>query len=260
VNNDSDFGVTVVGTVELTGRHHEVLGTMAIPPTFIPPHSTVYVNGMVCQERPGQHPYKLRVHVDAGCDDADRQRPVNRDCGDHPGVLPKQWYYGYVTNMLAEGVVSGYADGTFRPNNAVTRGQMAKMVVLAFGLPLNTAGGRHFSDVPASHPEYAYIETAYNDGILRGYANGTFRPGANVTRSQAAKIVVVAAGWQPAGPRAASFRDVPAGSPFYGYVEVAYAHGLLTGYADGTFRPGNSITRAQACKMLYGFVADTDEE
>ena len=121
-------------------------------------------------------------------------------------------------------------------------------------------GGRHFSDVSAGQAEYAYIETAYQRGIMSGYADGRFRPGGSVTRSQAAKTVAVAAGWQLKSPAKASFRDVPAGSAFYGYVEAAYAHGLLDGYADGTFRPGNSITRAQSCKLLYNFVTDGDEE
>src|SRR5207248_3825087 len=128
-------------------------------------------------------------------------------------------------------------DGTFRLYDSVTRAQVARIVVLAFGYPL-AAPQQRFSDVALSYPFAAYVETAYAHGLLSGYADGTFRPANSVTRGQLAKIVAVAAGLTPLTPAKASFRDVSPGSAFYGYVEAAYSHGLLSGYADGTFRVG----------------------
>ena len=59
----------------------------------------------------------------------------------------------------------------------------------AQGWTIDTSGGPHFTDVPASQTFYTYIETAYHHAIISGYADGTFRPGNNATRGQIAKIV-----------------------------------------------------------------------
>ena len=86
-------------------------------------------------------------------------------------------------------MISGYADGTFRWGNNVTRAQLSKIIVIAENWPINTTGGPHFSDVPTSYAFYSYIETAYNRAIISGYADGTFKPGNNATRGQISKIV-----------------------------------------------------------------------
>src|ERR1700738_3893322 len=59
----------------------------------------------------------------------------------------------------------------------------------------DTSGVPHFSDVPAANPFYPFVETAYNHGVVNGYADGTFRWAANVTRGQLSKIVVGARAW-----------------------------------------------------------------
>ena len=95
----------------------------------------------------------------------------------------------YLSNR---GAISGYSDGSFRPYLNTTRGQLSKIIVLAMGWPLNTWGGPHFRDVAPDNPFYAFIETAYSRGVISGYSDGTFRWGANITRAQLAKVVVVA--------------------------------------------------------------------
>jgi hypothetical protein len=70
-----------------------------------------------------------------------------------------------------------------------------------------------------------------------------------VTRGQLAKILVAAAGYKLANPEVATFSDVAVGSTFYRYIETAYAHGLMSGYPDGTFRVGVEATRGQVSKV-----------
>src|SRR5207253_10542986 len=125
----------------------------------------------------------------------------------------------------------------------------AKIVVLAFGYPLVAPEGQRFSDVPVGDPFSSYIETAYANGLVSGYMDGTFRPANNVTRGQLAKIAVQAAKLKPNNPEIPAFSDVPAGSTFYPYIETAYSHGLLNGYPDGTFRAGEQANRGQVCKV-----------
>jgi hypothetical protein len=169
-------------------------------------------------------------------------------------VQPSDYFYQAVRYLYCNSVISGYGDGTFRPYNSTTRGQLSKIVVLAEGWTL-TCADQHFTDVPPSDPFYCYIETAYGRGIISGYADGTFKPGNNVTRAQLCKIVVLAEGWPMSEcPKFGVFSDVPASDPFFCYIMIAYGHSIITGYSDGTFRPGNSATRGQICKIVYGAI------
>jgi hypothetical protein len=184
------------------------------------------------------------------------------------------WAYPYVEQLAAQQVINGYPDGSFRPNNNTTRGQMAKIVTLAFNFPLPQPAEYTFTDVPPGSTFFQYVEAAYARGLVQGYPCGGplepcdpqhrpyYRPNANVTRGQISKIVVLAAGWTLANPPGATFADVPRGSTFFPYVETAYAHGLLAGYPCGGpfepcdpqqrpyFRPGNNATRAQISKLV----------
>lgn len=165
-------------------------------------------------------------------------------------VAAENYCYDYVYNMGVRGIAKGYPDGTFRPSENVTRGQLAKMMVLAMGWPIDTTGGPHFNDVAFGSTFYDYIETAFNRHIITGYPDRTFNPGGVVTRGQAMKFVVLAKGWEidtTAGPH---FSDVAVGSTFYDYIETANNHGIISGYDDGTFRPGNSTLRGQVSKIL----------
>src|SRR3954470_18116134 len=101
-------------------------------------------------------------------------------------------FYRYIETAAAWGVISGYSDGTFRPNAPITRGQLAKVVVSAMAWPIESSAGPRFSDVPASDPFYQYIETARANRLISGYADGSFHPGTAATRAQIAKIIVAA--------------------------------------------------------------------
>ncbi len=172
-------------------------------------------------------------------------------CGIRFTDLPDtNWAYPYVTDLFCRGVISGYADGTFRPGTESTRGQFTKMITLGFGWPPYSPFYPTFSDVPLDSPYFQYVETAHLYGVINGYADGTFRPGESVTRGQAAKILVLAHEWPPVYPPAPTFWDIHGDNWAFGYVEAAVSRGIIAGYADGSFRPGLPITRAQLSKML----------
>ncbi len=200
-------------------------------------------------------------------------------------VSPTDYFYEPVRYLACRGVISGYSDGTFRPGNNTTRGQMVKIVVLGLGVPAYTPPvGATFADVPPAHPFFAVIEAAAHAGVVGGYTCGSaanepcdaqqrpyFRPGADVTRGQLAKIVTIAAGWLASNPAQATFADVPPGSPFFGFVEAASCRGIISGYTCGTapgescdatgrpyFRPGNHATRGQIAKIVYGALTRPD--
>jgi hypothetical protein len=183
------------------------------------------------------------------------------------------WAYGYIEWAYCHGVISGYPDGTFRPDANTTRGQIAKMAVLAAGLPLGLPpGAPHFADVPPGSPFYTYVEVAVGQGIVQGYPCGGpfepcdpqsrsyYRPGNAVTRAQLAKIIVLAAGFALISPATAPFVDVPPSYWAYSYISTAALHKVVGGYPCGGpgepcpgayYRPDNYATRAQLCKMLF---------
>ncbi|HMA36630.1 MAG TPA: S-layer homology domain-containing protein [Chloroflexia bacterium] len=197
-------------------------------------------------------------------------------------VHPTDYFYTPVLYLACHGVISGYANGdgtySFRPYNNTTRAQMVKIVVLGFAKPIVTpAGGNHtFADVPPSQPFFAVIETAAAGNIVSGYTCGGpnepcdsanrpyFRPYANVTRGQLAKITAAGAGWAIGTPPQVDFADVPAGSAFYVFVEAAYCRGVISGYSCGSpgepcdaqnrpyFRVVANATRGQIAKIEYG--------
>ncbi|HMA36326.1 MAG TPA: S-layer homology domain-containing protein [Chloroflexia bacterium] len=192
-------------------------------------------------------------------------------------VPPSAYFYTPVTYLACHGVISGYGDATFRPYNQTTRGQMVKIIVNGFQVPAYTPpNGNTFADVPPAFPFFTVVEAAGHAGIVSGYACGGpgepcddqsrpyFRPYTNVTRGQLAKIIVAAAGWPLVMPPAATFADVAPGSPFYAFVETAYCHSIISGYACGGpgepcdggnrpyFRGGNNAVRGQIAKIVYG--------
>lgn len=182
-----------------------------------------------------------------------------------PGVFQdvhqNDYFYQAVHDLSISGVISGYSDCTFRPYNNITRGQASKIVVRAASIVTDTTGGPHFNDVPTTNPFYANIETAYNKGIISGYADHTFRPNNNVTRGQFSKMIVLAFNLPINIAGAPHFRDVSAVNPFYREIETAYNAGLISGYTCGAagepcpglyFRPNNYITRGQAAKITWG--------
>jgi hypothetical protein len=174
-------------------------------------------------------------------------------------VSQSDYFYQPVLYLYCRGVISGYSDNTFRPYNNTTRGQLAKIVVLARGWTIYTPASPTFRDVPTTDPFYQYIETAYSHNIISGYACGSgcleFRPGNNVTRGQLSKIVVLAEGWPVYTPATPTFSDVGADNAFYGHIETAYHHNIISGYSCGMgcleFRPGNNATRGQIAKIVY---------
>ncbi len=176
--------------------------------------------------------------------------------GSHPcppaygDVPPAQPFYSYIRDLSCANIAQGYSDNTFRPNYGATRAMLAEWIVTARGWAIDTTGGPHFADVPTWDPFYPYIETAYHHSVISGYADGTFHADAAVTRGQMSKMIVNAMGWAIDTRGGPHFADVPAANAFYAQIETIANHGIVSGYADGTFHWGTALTRGQLAKVL----------
>ncbi|MFS0872592.1 DUF4073 domain-containing protein [Paenibacillus xylanilyticus] len=149
--------------------------------------------------------------------------------------------------------INGFGD-EFHPDAFVTRAQMAAM--LARNLPegTETANSVSFMDVDATHWAASNIEQAQAAGIMKGMSATQFAPEGSVTRAQMAAIAYrwmqqqsnAAAANEPG----ASFADVSTDSWAAEAIAYVQSAGLMTGYTDGTFKPDNKLTRAEAVKVL----------
>lgn len=184
------------------------------------------------------------------------------------------WAWNYITYMACNNIVTGYPDGTFRPNNTVTRGQTAKIVALSAGFD-DDPGGQIYDDVPVGSTFYTWVNQLSLRDIISGYPCGGpgepchagnlpyFRPGDSTSRGQISKIVAIAAGFDGT-PSGQTFQDVPPDSTFYLWVERLVSRDVMSGYPCGSvadapcvpplnlpyFFPGKSATRAQVCKIV----------
>lgn len=173
-------------------------------------------------------------------------------------VSPTYWAYLPIEAANHAGIIQGYADSTFRPEQVVTRDQAAVFLARALAggdskVPVGPATAS-FKDVSTTYWAFKYIEYVKVKGIISGYSDGTFRPTTNITRDQMAVFIARAiAGGDakvPAGPTTPTFKDVPTNYWAYKYIEYLAKKGIISGYADGTFHPTENLTRAQAAAFM----------
>lgn len=142
--------------------------------------------------------------------------------------------------------MTGYADGTFQPGRSITRAEVASIIARTFNQPANTSGVA-YSDIAAGHWAAQAIHQVSTSGIMKGYADGSFKPNQTITRAEMATILSRLV--KNAQENAVTFSDI-AGHWAQAAVEMTARAGIITGYEDGTFRPNQSLTRAEAVTII----------
>ena len=146
----------------------------------------------------------------------------------------------------------GYADGTVRPNGKITRAEVATIFFRLLDDDTRAkywSSENNFSDVSADKWYNNAVSTLSRMGVIGGYADGTFRPNAPISRAEFAKIAVSFT--QNNGSAVYNyFTDVKTTDWFAPYVTAAKDAGLIEGYSDGSFKPESKITRAEACAIV----------
>ena len=146
----------------------------------------------------------------------------------------------------------GYSDGTVRPNGKITRAEVATIFFRLLDDDTRAkywSSENNFSDVSADKWYNNAVSTLSRMGVIGGYADGTFRPDAPISRAEFAKIAVSFT--QNNGSAVYNyFTDVKTTDWFAPYVTAAKDAGLIEGYSDGSFKPESKITRAEACAIV----------
>ena len=160
--------------------------------------------------------------------------------------------------------IVGYEDGTVMPQKQITRAEVATIFYCLLKEDVrdeNTTNVSDFSDVKSSDWYGTTVATLAEMNILKGYEDGTFRPNAPITRAEFAAIATRFFDETGATYEPGTFTDVTGSEWFAGAIMDAVNLGLIGGYEDGTVRPNNNITRAEACAIVnrtLGRVPDAD--
>ena len=170
------------------------------------------------------------------------------------------WAADYVDFLYNANITTGYSDGTFRPNQNITRAQFAVMLYRYLKLDESryTGVSLPFADL-SSIPEYAIpaVKALYSEGVITGSEkNGRlyFNPDSSLTRAQAAAMIgrTQAKGYALADLTFTDSGKIPAYAAYY--IRAMVGQGVINGYSDGSFKPHSNITRGQMAKILYNLM------
>lgn len=136
----------------------------------------------------------------------------------------------------------------------LTAGAVTAGLVAVTGVSANTG----FTDVKETNSHYQNILALQEAGVIKGYSDGTFKPGHAVTRGQAAKMLVNAFELEK-GTAGTPFTDVASSNEYHDAIQTLASQGIIKGYSDGTFKPNQPITRGQFSKILTKILNITGE-
>ena len=166
------------------------------------------------------------------------------------------WYHEAVDFVLDAGLMNGYSGGTFRPDGLLSRAQLAQILYNRAGRPA-AAEEKAFADAAPGAWYAPAVAWAAERGIVDGYADGTFRPDAGVTREQLAVMLWRYAG-SPASGHALDFTDADrAGDYALEALSWAVESGVMSGKGGDVLDPQGPATRAQTAQMLKNYLENS---
>lgn len=161
------------------------------------------------------------------------------------------WAEGYIGQLFCDGTVQGRDATHYVPNENVTRAEFLKIALLNAGFSVDGSTGEDFSDVSTGDWFYEYVSYGADHNYIEGYSDGSFQPNSPINRAEALVILMRIAGESSSSVSSSwsEFSDVSYKDWFAYAVKIAADNGIVEGYDDGSFRPGNEITRAEVSAM-----------
>lgn len=182
-------------------------------------------------------------------------------CNDHhyPTDIDGHWAEIYIRRLYDLCILEGYADGSFRPQQNITRAELTKMALYAAGIKPNPGCydadcGSPFMDLDLW--QGSWIRPAWDRKIVQGYSYDRFAPNQAITRAEATKVILAAYGFGPLNTGKSFFNDVSGWST--GWIEQAHELGIVQGIGNGNFDPDRPITRAEAAKIVAKSIEKQD--
>lgn len=166
-----------------------------------------------------------------------------------PTDLANHWAKVQVGDWMDKGLVNGYPDGTFKPDNNITRAEFMVIVNGAFGYKEKATVD--YKDVTADAWYADAVAKAKAAGYFTGYADGTAKPDSPISRQETAVVIMKVKGLTQNESAAAKFTDAAGISQWSkGAIGATVTAGFMNGYPDGSFKANNPITRAEAVVAL----------
>lgn len=196
------------------------------------------------------------------CKDAEKSLKITRNSEDNiitfvyekkvenTFKLPEHKYLDYSTNH--KHYIVGYEDGTVRPENNITRAESATIFYRLLKDSVQkeyTAYDNKFNDVNDSHWFNISVSTLTSMGIIGGYSDNTFRPNQYITRAEFVSLMVAFFEAEDIEYQNI-FSDISESDWYYKSVLIGVNKGFIAGYPNGSFKPNQYITRAEACKIV----------
>jgi len=190
----------------------------------------------------------MAVDKETKSSEGEKPDPIFGDIGRH-------WAKATIERAVAAGIVSGYPDGTFKPNQTVTRAEFAVMLIKALD-PKGEGSTLAFAD-QAKIGAWAQqaVARASQVGWIKGYRDGSFRPNAEITRAEMAAMIASAMGKLPDASAATRFTDdnaIPKWAK--GAANALQDADLIQGKGSGGFDPFGKTTRAEAVTVIINLL------
>ncbi|MBY0223385.1 amidase family protein [Sporosarcina aquimarina] len=168
-------------------------------------------------------------------------------------------YVDEIMYLTDKGIINGYPDGTFKPNESITRLHAIRLILKEKGIvDYSDVTNPEFVDVSPGDYGYEEIAKAVELGIVNGKVNSQgekyFDPTGKLSRSQAAAILVLA--YDLKGTHPTDFKDVPKGNWAHNYISALVANNITTGYSNGKFKPNINISRQHFAAFMARYLDD----
>ncbi|EAR68544.1 possible S-layer protein [Bacillus sp. NRRL B-14911] len=165
-------------------------------------------------------------------------------------VRNNDYYYQAVSSLSEKGIIKGFGNGIFKPNESVTRAQAAKMLTLALNIKTDHVKDPGFKDVSKNNWAYSYIAALAEQGIVKGYGD-QFKPNEPITRAQMAKIIALGYDFKSSPLKDKRFHDVNPSDWFAGYLQPLIEKGITNGTTAKTYSPNEKVSRGQMAAFIY---------
>lgn len=167
-------------------------------------------------------------------------------------VDPGHQYATAIRELKAKNVFHGYPDGTFKPEATLNRAESVKILLTGNTISVQKNAPLKFSDVQQGSWFTPYINTAAKLSIVKGYDDGSFKPGNVVSRIEFLKMAILTAGFNPTEDVfRAPYPDAPLGQWYTPFAEFTRANNLLRAQPGNRLAPADPITRGEAADVLY---------